>query len=92
MAYDESLATRDRGVLSPVAGFSEKKMFGGLCFLIHGNMCRGVLKDELVPRLELERAQESRTIRRSPPRLQCDATYFAFFKASTSASTACRSL
>jgi len=31
MAYDESLATRVRGVLSPVAGFSGKKMFGGLC-------------------------------------------------------------
>ena len=32
-------------------------MFGGLCFLIHGNMCCGVLKDELVLRLEPERAQ-----------------------------------
>jgi TfoX/Sxy family transcriptional regulator of competence genes len=32
-------------------------MFGGLCFLIHGHMCCGVLKDELVLRLEPERAQ-----------------------------------
>ena len=58
MAYDELLASRAREILSPVAGFSEKKMFGGLCFLIHGNMCCGVLKDELVLRLKPERAQK----------------------------------
>ena len=33
-------------------------MFGGLCFLIHGNMCCGVLKDELVLRLDPARGQE----------------------------------
>ena len=32
-------------------------MFGGLCFLIHGNMCCGVLQDELVLRLDPKRAQ-----------------------------------
>ena len=58
MAFDETLAARVREILSPVAGFSEKKMFGGLCFLIHGNMCCGVLKAELVLRLEPEAAQE----------------------------------
>src|SRR5437762_13922705 len=58
MSYDESLASRVREILSSVAGFSEKKMFGGLCFLIHGNMCCGVLKDELVLRLDPARAQE----------------------------------
>ncbi len=59
MAYDETLAARIRKILSLVAGFSEKKMFGGLCFLIHGNMCCGVLKDELVLRLDPARAQEA---------------------------------
>ena len=58
MAYDETLASRVRQILSPVTGFSEKKMFGGLCFLIHGNMCCGVLKNELVLRLDSERARE----------------------------------
>jgi len=58
MAYDETLGLRVREILSSVRGFSEKKMFGGLCFLIHGNMCCGVLKDELVLRLEPDRAQE----------------------------------
>src|SRR5262245_55472751 len=58
MAFNEALAARVRRILSPVAGFSEKKMFGGLCFLIRGDMCCGVLKAELVLRLEPERAQE----------------------------------
>ena len=58
MAYDETLASRVRQILSPVTGFSEKKMFGGLCFLIHRNMCCGVLKDELVLRLDPERAHD----------------------------------
>ena len=57
MSYDESLASRVREILSSVAGFSEKKMFGGLCFLIHGNMCCGVLQAELVLRLDPKRAQ-----------------------------------
>lgn len=58
MAFDETLAARVREILSPVAGFSEKRMFGGLCFLLHGNMCCGVLKDDLVLRLDPERARE----------------------------------
>jgi TfoX/Sxy family transcriptional regulator of competence genes len=59
MAYDETLAARVRKLLSPTDGFAEKKMFGGLCFLMHGHMCCGVLKEELVLRLEPERAQEA---------------------------------
>jgi len=38
MAYDEALATRIRGLVSDEAGMTEKKMFGGLSFLINGNM------------------------------------------------------
>jgi TfoX N-terminal domain len=38
MAYDEELATRIRELLTCEAGVSEKKMFGGLAFLINGNM------------------------------------------------------
>jgi TfoX/Sxy family transcriptional regulator of competence genes len=56
MAYDEKLAERVREVLSPAAGISERKMFGGICFLLYGNMCCGILKDELVLRLEPNRA------------------------------------
>jgi hypothetical protein len=38
MAYDEDLADRLREVLAIEAGLSEKRMFGGLAFLINGNM------------------------------------------------------
>jgi TfoX/Sxy family transcriptional regulator of competence genes len=38
MAYDEDLADRIRELLAPEAGVVEKRMFGGLAFLINGNM------------------------------------------------------
>ena len=42
MAYDEGLASLMRESLENEPGYSEKKMFGGLCFLIYGNMVSGV--------------------------------------------------
>jgi TfoX/Sxy family transcriptional regulator of competence genes len=38
MAYDEDLADRIRGALGEADGVTEKRMFGGLAFLVHGNM------------------------------------------------------
>ena len=38
MAYDEDLAERIRALLSTQRGVTEKKMFGGLAFLVSGNM------------------------------------------------------
>jgi TfoX/Sxy family transcriptional regulator of competence genes len=38
MAYDEQLADRIREAVEGEAGLSEKRMFGGLAFLVHGNM------------------------------------------------------
>ena len=51
MAYDETLAERVREVLADEPGSDEKKMFGGLCFLLNGNMCCGVVGDELMIRV-----------------------------------------
>jgi TfoX/Sxy family transcriptional regulator of competence genes len=51
MAYSESLALRIRQALAGRRGFEEKKMFGGLGFLLHGNMCVGVWKNSLIARL-----------------------------------------
>jgi hypothetical protein len=51
MSYDESLAARVRLMLPPKSGFVEKKMFGGLGFLLHGNMCVGVWKEFLIVRV-----------------------------------------
>jgi len=38
MAYDEALADRIRGLVAGERGITEKKMFGGLAFLVNGNM------------------------------------------------------
>jgi hypothetical protein len=56
MAYDESLAARIRTVLAERNDIGEKKMFGGICFLMNGNMCCGVHKDSLIVRLSAEQA------------------------------------
>ena len=50
MPYDEGVADRIRSVLGGHAGISEMRSFGGLSFLLNGNMCCGVLNDELVVR------------------------------------------
>src|SRR4029453_13824245 len=50
MAYDEGLATRVREVLGERPGLAEKQMFGGLAFLVHGNMACGVRGDDLIVR------------------------------------------
>ena len=51
MAYDEGLGQRIRERLEDRPGISEKKMFGGLCFLASGNMCCGIVVDELMVRV-----------------------------------------
>ena len=45
MAYDEGLAQRIRELLEEHPGFSEKKMFGGIGFMIGGHMAAGVHSD-----------------------------------------------
>lgn len=51
MSYDESIADRVRTALADREDVIEKKMFGGLAFLIRGNMCCGVLGSDLVVRV-----------------------------------------
>lgn len=55
MAYDEGLAQRIREVLGERDDIEEKKMFGGLSFLLNGNMSVGVIKDDLCVRADPER-------------------------------------
>ncbi len=52
MAYDENLADRIRKALKGKGEIAEKKMFGGLCLLLRGKMCCGVIKDVLVARVD----------------------------------------
>ena len=51
MAYDERLAGRVRDVLAGRIGVEERKMFGGLSFLVYGNMSCGVVNDTLMVRV-----------------------------------------
>ena len=51
MAYDERLAARVRDQLALESDVVERKMFGGLAFMVRGNMCCGVVGDELMVRV-----------------------------------------
>ena len=51
MAFDEHLAGRVRGYLEARTDLGERKMFGGLCFLVRGNMCCGLVGSDLMLRL-----------------------------------------
>lgn len=51
MAYDEGLAQRIRETLQDQADLTERKMFGGLAFMLRGNMLVGVLGDTLMARV-----------------------------------------
>lgn len=52
MAYNEHLAERIRRALAARHDVEEKKMFGGLCFLVKGKMAAGIVKDDLMVRVE----------------------------------------
>lgn len=51
MGYDGDLANRIRQILARQRSVSEKKMFGGLTFMLRGHMCCGVMNDKLVVRV-----------------------------------------
>ncbi|MES2477905.1 MAG: TfoX/Sxy family protein [Bacteroidota bacterium] len=52
MAYNENLVNRCREIIAQNEDFvEEKKMFGGLCFMINEKMCVGVMKDKLMLRI-----------------------------------------
>ena len=52
MAFDEGLATRVRELLGGETGLTEMQMFGGLAFLLDGNMACGVRGDDLLVRAD----------------------------------------
>ncbi len=52
MAYDEALAGRVRDVLGDNPEITERKMFGGIAFMLAGNMAVGVSKDDLMVRID----------------------------------------
>ena len=59
MAYDYDMAKRIRRVLSEREDVTERKMFGGLAFLICGNICCGLSGNTLMARIGEEQYEES---------------------------------
>ena len=59
MAYDERLANRVRDLLAGDPALSERKMFGGLAFMLDGNMCCGIVADRLMLRLGADLSEQA---------------------------------
>ena len=59
MAFSEPQAQRVREALYPLTGAEEKKMFGGIAFMVNGNMTVGVIQDHLIVRVGLANYQTS---------------------------------
>ena len=60
MAYNEHLADRINAILKEKnANFFEKKMFGGLCFMVDDKMCVGIVKQELMARIGTDKYEEA---------------------------------
>jgi TfoX/Sxy family transcriptional regulator of competence genes len=59
MPFDEPLAARIRQQVHGDPAMSERKMFGGLCFMTSGNMCFGVVGDDLMVRVGSDNWKEA---------------------------------
>lgn len=59
MAYNEKLGDRIREALAHLPKVEEKFMFGGICFMLNGKMCVGVVKDEMMCRINPEVYEEA---------------------------------
>ena len=57
MAYDKKLADRIRKALSKQPKLSEREMFGGIGFMLRGNMACGVIGDEMMVRIAKDATQ-----------------------------------
>ena len=59
MAFNENVAKRLRTIFSERDGVVEKKMFGGIAFMLHGNMCCGTAGDAIMARVGPDQYQEA---------------------------------
>ena len=59
MTNDVALSERIRPILTRRRGVSDKKMFGGTCFMVNGNMCVGTWKGSLIVRLDKKHHDET---------------------------------
>ena len=61
MAYDEALAERIKSIIEPRDAVTERKMFGGIAWMVGGNMACGVMGDDLCVKLGEEDAGQALT-------------------------------
>ncbi|MEI6682981.1 MAG: TfoX/Sxy family protein [Bacteroidota bacterium] len=60
MAYDEFLADRIRRKFRELdVPFEDKKMMGGVCFLVNGKMCAGIVKEQMMARIDPAKTEEA---------------------------------
>jgi TfoX/Sxy family transcriptional regulator of competence genes len=59
MAYNEQLHVRLQQAIAGYAGVEEKYMFGGVCFMLNGKMCVGIVQDELMCRIGAQASQQA---------------------------------
>ena len=67
MAYDEDLALRLRVVFQDETDVVEKKMFGGMAFMVRGNMCCGVTGSDLMVRVGAEQYDDAISLPHARP-------------------------
>ena len=59
MAYDEEIDNRVQKIISCWKGMETKKIFGGVCHQLNGNIVSGVIKDKLILRLGVEEVEKA---------------------------------
>jgi TfoX/Sxy family transcriptional regulator of competence genes len=67
MPYDEGVAQRVREALADERGLTERRMFGGIAFMLRGNMCCGVVGEELMLRVGPDAYDEALAERHARP-------------------------
>lgn len=67
MPYDEKLAQRIRTLFKEKKGVTEIKMFGGLCFMLYGNMTCGIDREKLIVRVGPQQYKEALNSKHAHP-------------------------
>ena len=58
MAYDKALPERLAKIIASRSGMREKRMFGGICYMLNGNICVGIYKDNVIVRIGKDVAEK----------------------------------
>jgi TfoX/Sxy family transcriptional regulator of competence genes len=67
MPYSKEIEDRIDALITPWPNIEKKKMFGGICYLINGNICFGIWKEYLIVRTSVETAEEKLQERQVKP-------------------------